>query len=77
MKPIIYFIGAGISILLSIYIFIFGTWANHEIIAVFVGMWAPTIIGIGIFNTLLGILDEMCCAHRRIEDRQTKQGEDQ
>ena len=25
----------------------------------------------GIFNTLLGILDEMCCAHKRIEDGQT------
>ncbi len=77
MKPIVYFIGAGISLLLSIYIFIFGSGANHEIIAVFVGLWAPTIIGIGIFNTLLSILDEMCCAHRRIEDRQTKQREDQ
>ncbi|MCW8796649.1 MAG: hypothetical protein OQK67_06250 [Chlorobium sp.] len=72
MKPIVYFVGAGISILLSIYIFIFGTAANHQLIAVFIGLWAPTIIGIGIFNTLLGIHDEMCCAHRRIEDRQAK-----
>jgi len=72
MKPIVYFIGAGLSILLSIYMFIFGTWANHEMIAIFIGLWAPTIIGIGIFNTLIGILDEMCCAHKRIEDRQTK-----
>ncbi|ASQ89678.1 hypothetical protein CHL67_00955 [Prosthecochloris sp. GSB1] len=72
MKPIVYFIGAGLSILLSIYMFIFGTWANHEMIAIFIGLWAPTIIGIGIFNTLVGIHDEMCCAHKRIEDRQTK-----
>ncbi|ACF45249.1 MAG: hypothetical protein OQK66_07320 [Prosthecochloris sp.] len=72
MKPIVYFIGAGLSILLSIYLFIFGTSANHESMAIFVGLWAPTIIGLGVFNTLLGILDEMCCAHRRIEDRQTR-----
>ena len=77
MKPILYFIGAGICILLSIYIFIFGTWANHEIVALFVGMWAPTIIGIGIFNTLLSIHDEMCCAHRRIEDRQSKREQEE
>lgn len=73
MKPIVYFIGAAVSILLSIYMFIFGTWANHETVAIFIGLWAPTIIGLGIFNTLLGIHDEMCCAHKRIEDRQTKQ----
>jgi hypothetical protein len=71
MKPYYYFIGASLSILLSIYIFIFGTGVNHELIAIFIGLWAPTIICIGIFNTLLGILDEMCCAHKRIEDGQT------
>ncbi|MEC9486991.1 MAG: hypothetical protein UMU76_05775 [Prosthecochloris sp.] len=75
MKPVIYFTGAGISILLSIYLFLFGTTANHENMAIFVGLWAPTIIGIGIFNTLINILDEMCCAHKRIEDRQTHQRE--
>jgi asparagine N-glycosylation enzyme membrane subunit Stt3 len=73
MKPTVYFVAAGVSILLSIYLFLFGTTANHESMAIFVGLWAPTIIGIGIFNTLLGILDEMCCAHKRIEERQTKQ----
>lgn len=71
MKPHYYFIGATLSILLSIYLFIFGTGVNHELIAIFIGLWAPTIISIGIFNTLLGILDEMCCAHKRIEDGQT------
>lgn len=71
MKPLYYFIGAGLSILLSIYIFIFGTAPNHELIAIFIGLWAPTIICLGVFNTLLGILDEMCCAHKRIEERQT------
>lgn len=71
MKPLYYFVAAGISILLSIYVFIFGTAPNHELIAIFIGLWAPTIICLGIFNTLLGILDEMCCAHKRIEERQT------
>ncbi len=71
MKSHYYFIGAALSILLSIYIFIFGTGANHEMIAIFIGLWAPTIICLGVFNTLLGILDEMCCAHKRIEGRQT------
>ncbi|NTW68687.1 MAG: hypothetical protein HGB23_02415 [Chlorobiaceae bacterium] len=71
MKPLYYFISATLSILLSIYIFIFGTGVNHELIAIFIGLWAPTIIALGIFNTLLGILDEMCCAHKRIEGRQT------
>ena len=70
MKPHFYFIAATLSILLSIYIFIFGTGANHELIAIFIGLCAPTIIAVGIFNTLLGILDEMCCAHKRIEDGQ-------
>jgi hypothetical protein len=71
MKSHYYFIGAALSILLSIYIFIFGKGVNHELIAIFIGLWAPTIICLGVFNTLLGILDEMCCAHKRIEDRQT------
>ncbi|EAT59582.1 hypothetical protein G9409_03800 [Chlorobium sp. BLA1] len=71
MKPLYYFLTATLSILLSIYIFIFGTGVNHELIAIFIGLWAPTIIALGIFNTLLGILDEMCCAHKRIEGRQT------
>lgn len=70
MKPHYYFIAATFSILLSIYIFIFGTAANHELVAIFIGLWAPTIIAMGIFSTLLGILDEMCCAHKRIEGRQ-------
>jgi len=71
MKPLYYFLTATLSILLSIYIFIFGTGVNHELIAIFIGLWAPTIIALGIFNTLLGILDEMCYAHKRIEGRQT------
>ncbi|MEI6848367.1 MAG: hypothetical protein WCK32_10205 [Chlorobiaceae bacterium] len=70
MKPAYYFIGATLSILFSIYIFIFGSGINHELIAIFIGLWAPTIICLGIFNTLIGILDEMCCAHKRIEGRQ-------
>ena len=70
MKPHYYFIGASLSILLSIYVFIFGTGVNHELIAIFIGLWAPTIVCVGIFNTLLGILDEMCCAHKRIEEGQ-------
>ncbi|KAA6233224.1 hypothetical protein [Chlorobium phaeovibrioides] len=70
MNPMYYFIGATLSILLSIYVFIFGTGGNHELVGIFIGLWAPTIIAIGIFNTLLGIHDEMCCAHRRIEGRQ-------
>jgi hypothetical protein len=72
MKPhYYYFVGAGLSILLSIYVFIFGTAANHELIAIFIGLWAPTIICLGVFNILIGIHEEMCCAHKRIEDRQT------
>lgn len=70
MKPYVYFIGATLSILLSIYVFIFGSSENHEQVAIFIGLWAPTIIGVGIFNTLIGILDEMCCAHKRIESGQ-------
>jgi len=73
MKPVVYFSAAGFSILLSIYLFFFGSAANHESAALFVGLWAPTIIGLGIYKTLLGILDEMCCAHKRIESRQTKE----
>ncbi|MEI8032461.1 MAG: hypothetical protein WCH05_03855 [Chlorobiaceae bacterium] len=71
MKSHYYFIAASVAILLSIYVFIFGKGVNHELIAIFIGLWAPTIIALGIFNTLLGILDEMCCAHKRIEGRQT------
>ena len=70
MKSHYYFIGATLSILFSMYVFIFVTVVNHELIAIFIGLWAPTIICIGIFNTLLGILDEMCCAHKRIEEGQ-------
>ncbi|TCD48114.1 hypothetical protein [Chlorobium sp. N1] len=70
MKPHYYFIAATLSILLSIHVFIFGTGANHELVAIFIGLWAPTIVAVGIFNTLLSIHDEMCSAHRRIEDRQ-------
>lgn len=73
MKPSYYFIGAALSILLSIYMFIFGSGANSQLTAIFIGLWAPTIICLGIFNTLLSILDEMCCAHKRIEERQTGQ----
>ena len=71
MNSIYYFIGAGVSILLSIYIFIFGKGPSHELIAIFIGLWAPTVICLGIFNTLLGIHDEMCCAHKRIEEKQS------
>jgi len=73
MKPLYYFIGATLSILLSVYMFIFGSGENNQLIAIFIGLWAPTIICLGIFNTLLAIHDEMCCAHKRIEDRQTCQ----
>ncbi|MDP8305974.1 MAG: hypothetical protein RAO75_05650 [Candidatus Chlorobium antarcticum] len=75
MKPLYYFAAATLSILLSIYVFLFGTSANHEQAGIFIGLWAPTIIALGIFNTLLGILDEMCCAHRRIEGRQNEANE--
>lgn len=71
MKPLYYIIAAGLSILLSIYVFIFGTGANSQLIAIFIGLWAPTIICLGILITLMNIHDEMCCAHKRIEDRQT------
>ena len=71
MKPIYYFMAATFSILLSIYVFIFGTSTNHEMLGIFIGLWAPTIICVGIFNTLFGILDEMCCAHKRIEEGQS------
>jgi len=71
MKPMYYIVAAVLSILLSIYVFIFGTGANSQLIAIFIGLWAPTIIAFGIFNILMNIHDEMCCAHKRIEDRQT------
>jgi hypothetical protein len=71
MKPLYYIVGALLSILLSIYVFIFGTGANSQLIAIFIGLWAPTIISFGVFNILMNIHDEMCCAHKRIEDRQT------
>ncbi|NTU68421.1 MAG: hypothetical protein HGB02_06035 [Chlorobiaceae bacterium] len=71
MKPLYYIVAAGLSILLSIYVFIFGTGANSQLIAIFIGLWAPTIICLGILNTLMNIHDEMCCAHKRIEDRQS------
>jgi hypothetical protein len=71
MKPLYYIVGAGLSILLSIYVFVFGTGANSQMIAIFIGLWAPTIISLGVFNILMNIHDEMCCAHKRIEDRQT------
>jgi hypothetical protein len=75
MKPIFYLVAAALSILLSIYVFLFGTSANSQLIAIFIGLWAPTIICLGIFNILMNIHDEMCCAHKRIENRQT--GHDQ
>ncbi len=76
MKPLYYIIAAALSILLSIYVFIFGTGANSQLIAIFIGLWAPTIICMGVFNILLNIHDEMCCAHKRIEDRQTSHHEE-
>ncbi|HWR00590.1 MAG TPA: hypothetical protein VN371_01910 [Chlorobaculum sp.] len=75
MKPMYYLIAAALSILLSIYIFIFGTGGNNQIIAIFIGLWPPTIICLGIFNTLVTMHDEMCCTHKRIEDRQSGQNE--
>jgi hypothetical protein len=71
MKPMYYLVGAALSILLSIYVFLFGTAANSQLMAIFIGLWAPTIISLGIFNILMNIHNEMCCAHKRIEDRQT------
>lgn len=71
MKPTYYLIAAALSIILSIYVFIFGTAANSQLMAIFIGLWAPTIICLGIFNILMNIHDEMCCAHKRIEGRQT------
>jgi hypothetical protein len=59
MKPIYYFTSAGLSIVLSIYMFVFGTSPNHENVGMFIGLWAPTIIGIGIYNELISIYEEM------------------
>lgn len=72
MKPIFYFLGVGVSISLSVYIFIFGTAPNHENIAIFIGLWAPTIIGIGIYNELSNIYDELLRRRRDL----TEQGEE-
>ncbi len=77
MKPTYYLIAAALSILLSIYVFIFGTAANSHEMAIFIGLWAPTIICLGIFNILMNIHDEMCCAHKRIEGRQTGHNKDE
>lgn len=71
MKPTYYLIAAALSILLSIYVFIFGTAGNSYEMAIFIGLWAPTIICLGIFNILMNIHGEICCAHKRIEERQT------
>ncbi|MDX2128695.1 MAG: hypothetical protein SFU91_06625 [Chloroherpetonaceae bacterium] len=59
MKPIFYFLAAGLSIVLSIYLFFFGQSQNHESIAIFIGLWAPTILAIGIYNELINIYQEI------------------
>jgi len=71
MKPIYYFFSAALSIALSIYLFVFGTAPNHEAVGIFIGLWAPTIIGIGIYNELINSYEEMITQKRRVEnDRQ-------
>jgi hypothetical protein len=70
MKPIYYFISAGLSIALSIYLFVFGTSPNHESVGIFVGLWAPTILGIGIYNELIAIYEEI--AQQRKEQNKLK-----
>lgn len=68
MKPIYYFAGVAISIILSVYLFIFGSSPNHESAAIFIGLWAPTIIGLGIYNELLNIYEEMLRQRKELED---------
>ncbi|NTV47366.1 MAG: hypothetical protein HGB11_12795 [Chlorobiales bacterium] len=72
MKPIYYFVGVGVSILLSIYMFVFGTGPNHENVAIFIGLWAPTIIGLGIYNELLNIYEEMLRQRKELEDEDSR-----
>jgi hypothetical protein len=67
MKPIYYFIACGLSIGLSIYMFVFGTSPNHEAVGIFIGLWAPTIIGIGIYNELINIYEELLLQRRERE----------
>lgn len=69
MKPIYYFLGAGISIALSIYLFVFATSPNHELAGIFVGLWAPTIIGIGIYNELISIYEEIVYQRKQREGK--------
>lgn len=69
MKPIYYFLGAGISIVLSIYLFVFATSPNHELAGIFVGLWAPTIIGIGIYNELISIYEEIVYQRKQREGK--------
>ncbi len=68
MKPIYYFVAAGLSIALSIYMFVFGTSSNHESVGIFIGLWAPTIIGIGIYNELISIYEELRNQRREQEE---------
>jgi hypothetical protein len=70
MKPIYYFLGAGISIALSIYLFVFATSPNHELAGIFVGLWAPTIIAIGIYNELISIYEEIVYQRKQRENRE-------
>ncbi|ACF13917.1 conserved hypothetical protein [Chloroherpeton thalassium ATCC 35110] len=72
MKPIYYFAGVAISILLSVYLFIFGSSPNHETVAIFIGLWAPTIIGLGVYNELLNIYEEMLRQRREMEEDRKK-----
>lgn len=67
MKPIYYFAAAGLSIVLSVYMFVFGTSPNHEAMGIFIGLWAPTIIGIGIYNELINIYEELRLQRRERE----------
>ncbi|MCS7012722.1 MAG: hypothetical protein RMI34_11760 [Chloroherpetonaceae bacterium] len=73
MKPIYYFAAAGLSILLSVYMFLFGTSPNHEAMGIFIGLWAPTIISIGIYNELINIYEELRLQRReREKERETE-----
>lgn len=75
MKPIYYFAAAGLSIVLSIYMFVFGTSPNHEAVGVFIGLWAPTIIGIGIYNELINIYEELLLQRREREKEREREYE--
>ncbi|MBC8044670.1 MAG: hypothetical protein IAF08_14635 [Rhizobacter sp.] len=68
MKPIYYFLGVGISIVLSIYIFVFSTLPNREHVGIFIGLWAPTIMGVGIYNELANIYEELQRQRRAIKE---------